>query len=436
MSDDVLRADKDDKLTPASLNLFAKPRPVTRLNRNVLIGLSGAGILLILGAVFYALQPPSTNNKENKELYNITNKEEPEQLSSLPKSYQDYVAPILGAPLPGELGAAVLDAEQRAGLEPLPISAGAMPFLADHQIDMERAERIRLAQRAQQGRESSVFFQISAVQERGENSANENMLAKANLEINPFAALENMQELIGQELIGQGLIGKEQSDPNNQQQKNDFLNSEPDENIYNPYQLQSPISPYQIMAGTVISASLITGLNSDLPGRVIAQVTRNVYDTISGEYLLIPQGTRLLGKYDSDISFGQQRSLVVWQRLIFPDGTSIIIDNLPATDRAGFAGLSDKVDYHEWRLLKGIALSTLFSVGAEFAFSDESDLVQAIKSGSQSSTNRAGQKIVERELDIQPTITIRPGYPLRVIVHKDIVLQPFTQKPSNLRSFK
>ncbi len=431
MSDDVLRADKDDKLTPASLNLFAKPRPVTRLNRNVLIGLSGAGILLILGAVFYALQPPSINNKENKELYNITNKEEPEQLSSLPKSYQDYVAPVLGAPLPGELGAAVLDAEQRAGLEPLPISAGAMPFLADHQTDMERAERIRLAQRAQQGRESSVFFQISAVQEMDINSTNENMLAKANLEINPFTALGNMQELIGQELIGQ-----EQSDPNKQQQKNDFLNSKPDENIYNPYQLQSPISPYQIMAGTVISASLITGLNSDLPGRVIAQVTRNVYDTISGKYLLIPQGTRLLGKYDSDISFGQQRSLVVWQRLIFPDGTSIIIDNLSATDRAGYAGLSDRVDYHEWRLLKGIALSTLFSVGAEFAFSDESDLVQAIKSGAQSSTNRAGQKIVERELDIQPTITIRPGYPLRVIVHKDIILKPFNQNPSNLRSFK
>jgi len=281
---------------------------------------------------------------------------------------------------------------------------------------MERAERIRLAQRAQQGRESTVFFQITSQPEESANSTNNS--ARTTLENNPFATLANVD----------GLNGQLQDTPNNQQQKNDFLNNKPDKEIYNPYQLQNPISPYQVMAGTIISASLITGLNSDLPGRVIAQVTRNVYDTVSGKYILIPQGTRLLGKYDSVVAYGQQRALVVWQRLIFPDGTSVVIDNLPATDKAGFAGLSDEVDFHTWRLLKGIALSTLFSVGAEFAFSDESDLVQAIKSGSQNSINRAGQKIVERELDVQPTITIRPGYPLRVIVHKDIILKPFNLK--------
>jgi len=416
MSDDILRAGKEDKLTPSSVNLFAKPRPVTRLNRNVLIGLSGAGLILIFGATFYALQAPSTKNKDNKELYNVTHKEEPEQLSSLPKTYRDYVVPILGAPLPGELGAAVLDAEQRAGLEPLPVPFGAMPFQADHQTDMERAERIRLAQRAQQGRESSVFFQITSQPEESANSTNDGF--QTVLDNNPFAKLTNIE----------GLSGLNQSEPSNQQQKNDFLNNKPDKDIYNPYQLQNPISPYQVMAGTIISASLITGLNSDLPGRVIAQVTRNVYDTVSGKYILIPQGTRLLGKYDSVVAYGQQRALVVWQRLIFPDGTSVVIDNLPATDKAGFAGLSDEVDFHTWRLLKGIALSTLFSVGAEFAFKDESDLVQTIKSGSQNSINRAGQKIVERELDVQPTITIRPGYPLRVIVHKDIILKPFNLK--------
>ncbi len=182
------------------------------------------------------------------------------------------------------------------------------------------------------------------------------------------------------------------------------------------------------MAGTIISASLITGLNSDLPGRVIAQVTQPVYDTVTGQYMLIPQGSRLLGKYDSVVAFGQERALVVWQRLILPDGSSIIIDNLPATDRAGYAGLEDQVDFHTWRLIKGIALSTLFSVGAELAFDDDSDLVRAIQRGSQNSINRAGQRIVEREINIQPTITIRPGYPLRVIVHMDIILRPFIQR--------
>jgi type IV secretion system protein VirB10 len=187
------------------------------------------------------------------------------------------------------------------------------------------------------------------------------------------------------------------------------------------------------MAGTVLSASLITGLNSDLPGNVIAQITSNVYDSVTGNHLLIPQGTRLMGTYDSVVAYGQQRALVVWQRLIFTDGTSIIIDNLNATDEAGYAGLADEVDFHTWQLLKGIALSTLFNLGSELASNNQSDtgsgasLLKALQSGSEESTEQASQSIVERELDVQPTITIRPGFPLRIIVHKDLILKPFIQ---------
>ncbi|MEJ1968433.1 MAG: TrbI/VirB10 family protein [Rhizomicrobium sp.] len=111
---------------------------------------------------------------------------------------------------------------------------------------------------------------------------------------------------------------------------------------------QDPVSPYQVMAGTLISASLITGLDSDLPGLVVAQVTQNIYDTVTGQTLLIPQGSRLIGTYDSVVAFGQSRALVVWQRIIMPDGSSIQIDNLPATDAQGYSGLSDDVDYHTW----------------------------------------------------------------------------------------
>jgi len=143
-------------------------------------------------------------------------------------------------------------------------------------------------------------------------------------------------------------------------------------------------------------------------------------------HLLIPQSTRLIGKYDSVIAFDQERALVIWQRIIRPDGTSIIIDNLPATDTAGYAGLSDKVNLHTWKLIKGIALSTLLGVGTELSFgNNESDLVKAIRESTQQSTNRAGQKLVDRTLDIQPTITIRPGWPLRIIVNKDIILAPY-----------
>lgn len=179
------------------------------------------------------------------------------------------------------------------------------------------------------------------------------------------------------------------------------------------------------MAGSVIAASLITGLNSDLPGLVTAQVTENVYDTVTGRTLLIPQGSRLVGSYDSVVAFGQSRALLVWQRIILPDGSSIQIDNLPATDAAGYAGLEDRVDYHTWRLLKGVALSTLLGVGTELTLDDESDLVRAVRESSQQSASQAGQQIVTKNLNIQPTVTVRPGWPLRVIVHSDLTLRPW-----------
>jgi hypothetical protein len=132
------------------------------------------------------------------------------------------------------------------------------------------------------------------------------------------------------------------------------------------------------------------------------------------------QGTRLVGKYDSVIAFGQKRALVVWTRLILPNGNSIVIENLPATDVAGYAGLEDDVDFHTWQLLKGVALATLIGVGTQLSIgNDESDLVKAIRESTQQTTNRAGQRLVERQLDVQPTITVRPGWPLRVIVSKD-----------------
>ncbi len=209
-----------------------------------------------------------------------------------------------------------------------------------------------------------------------------------------------------------------------------FLKAGPEQGVYNPHALQTPASPYQLMAGSVIPATLVTGLNSDLPGFVIAQVSEHVHDTATGQYLLIPQGTRLIGKYDNVVAFGQERALVVWQRLILPDGSSIVIDNLPATDTGGYAGLADEVDLHTWQLLKGVALATVLGVGSELAFgtggsSSDSDLVRALQLSTQSTTNRAGQRLIERDLNVQPTITVHPGWPLRVIVHKDLVLRPY-----------
>src|SRR5438128_11318634 len=133
--------------------------------------------------------------------------------------------------------------------------------------------------------------------------------------------------------------GDDLSIQNGQSQKERFLNGHIDQAIYSPQRVQTPRSPYQLMAGSVIAAALITGLNSDLPGQVVAQVTEDVYDTVTGRFLLVPQGTRLIGKYDSHIAYGQERLLLIWARLVMPDGSSIVLDTLPATDTAAYAAL-------------------------------------------------------------------------------------------------
>lgn len=421
------------KLDPEDVVLRAGPRPVRRINRRVLFLLSGTGLMLIFGAVIVALDPPNLfdRGETGRELYRTENNPTPEGLEQLPRRYSDLEPKIeLGPPLPGDIGPAVVETERDLGIAP----SGNLPFRPDPEADAARAERIRQARMAQQGRESDVFFQLTS---GGADIANAfNMpgnepatsTQQATNRTDPFDALRTPADAGADAVFGPG-VG---TDQNMQDRKRDFLNTGVDDEIYSPHSLQDSVSPYQLMAGTIIPASLITGLNSDLPGRVIAQVTENVYDTAIGRHLLIPQGARIIGTYDSQVAFGQERALVVWQRIVMPDGSSVVIDNLPATDTAGYAGLEDEVDFHTWQLLKGIALSTLLGVGTELTFGDdESDLVEAIRGSAQDSANQAGQRITERNLNIQPTITIRPGWPLRIIVHKDIVLRPYGRREAS-----
>ncbi|MEH2503406.1 ParB-like chromosome segregation protein Spo0J [Bradyrhizobium sp. AZCC 1578] len=183
-------------------------------------------------------------------------------------------------------------------------------------------------------------------------------------------------------------------------------------------------------AGGTIPAALITGIRSDLPGQITAQVTESVYDTRTGRSLLVPQGARLIGIYDSQVAFGQSRVLLVWTRLIMPNGRSIVLGRQPGADTAGNAGLQDEVD-HQWdKLFKAALLSTLLGVGAELGTGADagdatSAMIQALRRGAGDSLNQTGQQIVRRNLNIQPTLTIRPGFPVRVIVNRDLVLEPY-----------
>jgi type IV secretory pathway VirB10-like protein len=180
----------------------------------------------------------------------------------------------------------------------------------------------------------------------------------------------------------------------------------------------------------VISAALITGIRSDLPGQIMAHVTEPLFDTLSGLTLLVPQGARLIGTYDSLVTHGQSRVLLVWTRLIMPNGRSIVLERQPGADTAGYAGLHDEVDLHWGELFKAAALSTLLGVGAELgsgsdAGNGNSAILQALRRGAGDSLNQTGQQIVRRNLNIQPTLTIRPGFPMRVIVNRDLVLEPY-----------
>jgi type IV secretion system protein VirB10 len=403
------------KVPPDDIELRVRPRPVSRINRKVLIGGTAIVCLFLFGAVLVALDPPDWRGASKpEELYNTDRKATAEGLSKLPSSYD--AIPKLGPPLPGDIGDALQKADTGKGAElPLP----EQPYRPDPEADLARADRIRLARLGQQGRESKLFFQVIAKK----SDAGAEAKADVSAQKSPFDILS---AAITGTLPGESEPLQPQAVPGFQDRKLAFLNGKPDGQIYNPHGLQRPVSPFTLMAGSTIPASLITGLNSDLPGFVIGQVTENVYDTVTGRYLLVPQGTKIVGKYDSVVAFGQKRALIVWQRLIRPDGSSIVIDNLPATDEGGYAGLKDDVDYHTWQILKGIALATLLGVGTEISLgSEENDLVAALRESAQTNTDRAGQNLVERTLDIQPTITVRPGWPLRIIVHKDLVLDPY-----------
>ncbi|MGY3534582.1 TrbI/VirB10 family protein [Bradyrhizobium sp. USDA 4452] len=409
---------------PEPLELRARPRPVRRLNRRALMAGCAIAALFIAGATLIALRPHPFKQPERTELYNTDRKQTAEGLSKLPKSYEEIPpsTPRLGPPSPGDIGRAFAENEKKAGV------ASDTGFRTNPEEDAERAERIRQTRVAQQARESGLFFRLSERQEKRKQASTSTTDAPA-ASLSEFRPSTPDTGPSAAELAKTALAMVDRSSeivPASQARKLAFAAAKADTGTTNPHTLKPPPSTYAVMAGSIIPASLVTGLNSDLPGATIGQVTENVYDTVTGEHLLIPQGTRITGKYDSVVAFGQKRALVVWSRLILPNGNSIVVENLPATDVAGYAGLEDEVDFHTWQLLKGVALATLIGVGTQLSIgNDESDLVKALRESTQQTTNRAGQRLIERELDVQPTITVRPGWPLRVIVSKDLVMKPY-----------
>jgi type IV secretory pathway VirB10-like protein len=249
--------------------------------------------------------------------------------------------------------------------------------------------------------------------------------------VQPTNSDKHRQKMIN-DLIDRLQPGQNLSDTRaDQQSKKDFFEIKGQGAVYLNQRIQDPVSPYQLMAGTVLPAVLISGINSDLPGHIIAQIRENVFDTVHGRYLLVPQGTKLLGSYDNMVSWGQDKVMLVWSRLIMPDGATIVLDNMPGVDTMGYSGLKDRVNNHYMKIASAILMSTFLSVGTRRLAGEVTDndptFAQEMTSSASADINQAGQKIVTRHLNVPPTLEIRPGFPFNVMVNKDIILRPYEQ---------
>jgi type IV secretion system protein VirB10 len=372
--------DAVEAIRPATeMRLRADRPPVTRLSRKVLVGIGTVGALGIGGAVLVTLRP--ADQRPGKELFSTAGQARPEGLATLANNYTQLPksVPRLGPPLPGDLGKPMLDADI---LPPGTQTPGAQ----------------RIAQAQQAAATSALFAQVTT-----------QMAAEA------ISAPTTP------------VLGEVQTGSTVRSRKLASRHSDASAQTSNPNRVQTPVSRYVLQAGSIIPAALITGLRSDLPGEVTAQVTEDVYDSPTGTVLLIPQGSRLLGQYSAHVSYGQTRAFLVWTRLIMPNGNSIVLEREPATDAEGYAGLEDGLDNHWGELFEGAMLSTILSVGAEAGTTGSgSNLAQALRVGASQSIDQAGERIVGRSLNVQPTITIRPGFPVRVLVTRDLVLEPYS----------
>jgi len=387
---DTPHDDHDNDRHQQEMRLRPTRPAVTRLSRNVLLGLGVTAAVGISGALFFALSPHRQTAKS--ELYNTNNRSTPDGLATLPHDYTGLPRnpPQLGPPLPGDLGRPILNAGAPAPGMPSSTANSAQQHIAEEQ---------------EAARTSHLFATTNLPQELGASLAGGTASGAASPSATSQAASKDLSS---------------------QDHKLAFLTADVDHRTVSPERVRAPASPYIVQAGSVIAAALITGLRSDLPGQVTAQVTEDVYDSPTGKIMLIPQGARLIGEYDAQIAFGQTRALLVWNRLILPGGRSIVLERQPAADSAGYAGIEDEVDNHWGMLFEAATLSTVLSVGSMAGTSgntNSTSLAQALQQGASQSVSQTGEQVVSRSLSVQPTITIRPGFPVRVMVTHDLVFR-------------
>ncbi|MGQ3227462.1 MAG: TrbI/VirB10 family protein [Blastomonas fulva] len=387
---------------PDGLRLGGDLPRVMRLSRKALATLGFVASLAIGGSLIYALQPKDDGRPEN--LIDTNSGNRADQVMGAPASYSDV--PSLGTPVTEDhdrLASAQMQGGQNHPIPPAGPLEDAPPPPDPRTAAAEQA-RERAAQERDSARKSQLF--LAASNRGGE--------ARTEASTDPIPAT-------GKPAGSAALTPAATASSN----RRTFLEEGRSRRTESSERILRLQSLNVVQAGSIIPAALITGIRSDLPGQITAQVTQNVYDSPTGRILLIPQGSRLIGEYDSDVAAGQNRVLLAWDRLILPGGHSILLDRLPGADAAGMAGLEDRTDYHWGNMLKAALLSTLLGAGTELVANDDSDLVRAIRFGTQDTVNQTGRQVVQRQLNVPPTLTVRPGFALRIIVTRDLILEPF-----------
>lgn len=385
------------KAVPPGLTLHTAPPAVTRFNRRILMALLGLSSCAVFAALFYGLGIHHVQKRTAQELF-TANSPVAERLNTAPSTYSDIPKPkpdntSASTPEPGP------GQRNLRNLDNAPRSPG------ETSLDRE----------TEQARTSKVFFATGSQIRHAVDAP-----ATATGATDPTAAYDSPTPSLSP-LDAEAV-------QNQQDRKLAFLHEKSDASITSPQRVRPPTSPYLVSAGSIIRAVLITAVNSDLPGLAEAQVTEKVCDSINGNTLLIPQGARLIGEVDSQISYGQERLLAAWTQLKFLDGSTLPLDRLPGSDTAGAAGFDAMTNYHTWRLAKGAFLSSLLGISTQLATNsgtqDNNRVIVATRDSATDSINQVGQRITAEELAIQPTLTRDAGYPFAVLVAKDLVLRP------------
>ena len=313
--------------------------------------------------------------------------------------------------------------------------------LQQAQNDQE-AEKIRAAklQQLEQAAQARTTVQISSLRTSGDGSVKESseLLAELRRKIDaekttdPMASYkEKLNEIV--KLTGKSGTGSGSSSTKVSTDYSQFAGGTLEDRWQLKSQVEPPHSAYELRAGFIIPATLISGINSELPGQIMGQVSQPVYDTPTGKYLLIPQGARLVGSYSSEVAYGQSRVLIGWQRIVFPDGKALDLGSMPGADSGGYAGFNDQVNNHYFRIfgsailmsgvVAGISLSQDSSTTSTTSQQKTGDVMSAAL-GQQ--LGQVTAEMIRKNMNVSPTLEIRPGYRFNVIVTKDLTFtQPY-----------